>query len=147
MPRIFIVLVACVLLCGCATPKNILSAVIGNSTQEIDEWRPEAEVKIFDYDYKTCYAKAEEILKKMPKVVIYAKRPDLIAVFYLTPDTTPVGLYFGSVDASRTQVEISSPSTPAKLWVAQNVFGEKVLEAEKTVVKIEKADSTAKSVL
>ncbi|MBN2452797.1 MAG: hypothetical protein JXB40_00855 [Candidatus Omnitrophica bacterium] len=144
MAKIVITLILCAALCGCATSKDVMSSLIGNSTAEIEEWRGEADIKVFDYRYEKCYAKMRRLLKEMPNVSIYATTGDMIAVFYLTPDTTPVGVYFGEVSAKQTQVEVASPSTPAKQWIAKNLFSEKVLAPQKPVMKIEQQTVSAK---
>ena len=93
-------------------------------------------MKVFEYDYKTCYEKTEALLKKMPFVNIYAKDKGMIAIYYINPDTTPVGIFFKEVDATHTQVEISSESTVAKEWIAKNIFSETVVVREKANIKL-----------
>ncbi len=134
MNKIIAVFSVCLLLSGCATG-NVLKEIAGTSTQEIEDTREDAVSKVFEYDYKTCYSKVEELLKKMPDVSVYAKDKDMIAIYYMHPDTTPVGLFFKEVDATHTQVDISSPSTPCKEWVAKNIFNEKVLQPQKLASK------------
>ena len=135
MNKLIVVFAACLQLSGCATLDNGWKSFLGVSTYEVEEARASASVKIFEYDYKTCYEKTEKLLSKMPFVSIYVKKENMIAVYYINPDTTPVGLFFKSVDASHTQVEIASPSTVAKEWIAKNVFSETILEQEKADIK------------
>lgn len=136
MKKIMVALIMCVLLSGCTTLGNTFKAALGTSTKEIEESRAEASVKVFEYDYKTCYEKMEKLLNRMPLVSIYAKNDEMIAVFYINPDTTPVGIFFKSVDATHTQIEISSPSTVAKEWIAKNVFSETIVERKKADMKL-----------
>jgi len=126
MRNLIAVLAACLLLSGCATLGNVWTEFLGVSTQGIEAARPDAMTKVFEYDYKTCYAKAEALLKRMPRTSIYAKNAGMIAVYVINPNTTPVGLFFTEIDATHTKVEVSSPSTPVKEWVAKNIFTEKV---------------------
>lgn len=129
MKKILITLLACVLLSGCATSTELLKELVGVSTKELDEGRKDALVKVFAYDYDTCYKKTEAIVKAMPKVSVYAQDEEMIAFYYIDPNTTPVGVFFKKIDPSHTQVEISSQNPDAKEWVAKNVFSEKVLKA------------------
>lgn len=120
---------ACLFLNGCATTPDIFKKFAGVSTKELEDLRKDAKVKVFDYDYNTCYEKVEKIIKAMPKTSIYAKDKGMIALYYIDPNTTPVGVFFKEIDAAHTQVEISSPGPDAKEWVAKNVFSETVLPA------------------
>ena len=126
MRIIIAVFAVCLVLSGCATPGNIWKEIAGVSTTDIEKAREDAVSKVFAYDYKTCYRKVEELLRLMPNVSVYAKGKDMIAIYVIHPDTTPVGIFFKQVDAAHTQVEISSPSTPIKEWVAKNIFLETV---------------------
>ncbi len=136
MKNAIVVLVACAFLCGCATPGNIWKSFLGVSTEGIEASRGDAVTKVFDYDYKACYDKLEALLKKMPNVSIYAKTKDMIAVYVINPNTTPVGLFFKAIDSGHTKVEISSESTPTKEWVARSIFSETVQAQQKAEIKI-----------
>ena len=136
MKKFAAMILACLLVSGCATSGNVWKSFLGVSTQELEESRPEAAVKVFEYDYKTCYEKTEGLLKAMPAVEIYAKNKEMIAIFYINPDTTPVGIFFKEVDATHTQVEVSSKSTVAKDWIAKNVFSETIIKQEKANIKL-----------
>ena len=129
MKKIIVLLSICVFLSGCATPGETLKEFLGNSTKALEECRKDAAVKIFDYDYDTCYKKTEAILKKMLKVSIYAQDKHLIAFYYIDPNTTPVGVFFKEIDPAHTEVEVASEDPDAKEWVAKNVFSETVLVA------------------
>lgn len=127
MKKILLILSAFIFLSGCATPVDMAKSFFGISTKELEERRKDALVKVFDYDYETCYAKTEKILNGMKKVSIYAKDKDKIALFYIDPYNTPVGVFFVEMDQAHTRVEISSPSSAARGWVAKNVFSERIL--------------------
>lgn len=104
-----------------------IKSFVGVSTKDTDEARPSSVSKILDYEYAACYAKVEAILRKMPRTSVYARTYEKIAVYYVDPNTTPVGIYFTKIDPNRTKVEISSQSVSARDWVAKNVFAEKAL--------------------
>ena len=127
MLKTVMVCAICICLCGCAGPRNVVKAVIGNSTAELEAGRKDAYVKIFDNDYKACYANVLAIIKKMPSTTIYAQNGSMIAIFCVNPNTTPVGIFFTAIEPTRTQVEVSSPSRSMKEWVARNVFSATIL--------------------
>lgn len=145
MKKILLVLSVSVFLSGCATPADMAKNFLGISTKELQERRKGALRKVFDYDYAACYNKVENILTGMPRVSIYAKEKDKIALFYIDPYNTPVGVFFIEVDQTHTQVEISSPSSAAKEWVAKNVFSEKILPPTPEA-KIEKQPAEVRTV-
>ena len=136
MRNIIAVSVMCLFMCGCATPGNVWKEFVGVSTKGIEDARVDAMKKIFDYDHKTCYEKVEALLKKMPDVSVYYKDKGMIAIYVTNPNTTSVGIFFGSPDASHTQVDVSSESTPTKEWVANSIFSETVLPQEKPNIDI-----------
>ena len=116
-----------------ATPAEAFKGFFAVSTRELEELKKDAMVKVFEYDYKTCYDKALAIIKKMPDTAIYVERKDLIAVYCVCLNSTPVGIFFEEVDPAHTRVLLSSASSRAKDWVASNVFSEKI---QKPVEKI-----------
>jgi len=126
----FVVIAVSILLnagVSCASPQtDIFKALFAVSTRELEELKKEALVKIFDYDYKTCYEKTLALVEKMVGTKIYAQEKDVIAVYCSSLNNTPVGIFFEKVDVSHTKVLISSASSGAKEWVASNVFSEKV---------------------
>ncbi len=128
MGRFIVILSACILLTGCVPPREMLKGALGISTSELEAARKDAAVKVLDYDYATCYAKVEDILKKTPRVSTYAKTKEMIAVFYINPNTTPVGVFFTEVDPTHTKVEVSSPGQAAKEWISKNIFSETPLQ-------------------
>lgn len=109
-----------------ATPAEAFKSFFAVSTKELEELKKDAMVKVFAYDYKTCYEKTLALVEKMPDTQIYAKDKGVIAVYCLALNNTPVGIFFEEVDASHTKVLLSSASSRAKDWVASNVFSGKV---------------------
>jgi hypothetical protein len=122
-----------ILLGGCATILEGAKAVMGISTKSLEEGRKDAIVKIFNYDYSTCYAKTQTILKQI-KAYIYAqdKQEYMIAIYVSNTDTTPVGLFFKEIDTNNTQIEVSSPSKYAKETIAKRLFA--IMEGQKDPV-------------
>jgi isocitrate dehydrogenase kinase/phosphatase len=114
---------------GCATTDDWLKGLLGTSTASVENARKNAVSKVFDYDYRTCYDKMKKLLEEMPQVSIYARKRGLIAIYYNSINTTPVGVFLKKADENRTRVEIASPSSSARDWVAKNLFSEKVLPA------------------
>jgi len=112
-----------VLLSGCAGMKEGIRSIAGISTREIENSRGRSIKKVFKYDYFTCYAKTQDILRQIGAYV-YAedKKQDLIAIYVSKKDTTPVGLFFQDIDNTHTQIEVSSPSTFARDLIAEKIF-------------------------
>ena len=123
-------------LLGCATIIEGAKGLAGISTRSLENARKDAITKNFDYDYSSCYAKTEEILKRM-KAYIYAQsiKKHMIAVYVSEWDTTPVGLFFKEIDANNTQVEVSSLSIYAKEFISGKVFS--VLDKKMTLEELE----------
>ncbi|MCX5679289.1 MAG: hypothetical protein NTZ95_01265 [Candidatus Omnitrophica bacterium] len=109
-----------------ATPADVFKGFFAVSTSELEELKKDAFSKIFEYDYKTCYEKTLALVAKMPDTQVYAREKNMIAVYCLSLNGTPAGIFFEEVDASHTKVLISSASSRAKDWVASNVFSEKI---------------------
>lgn len=117
-------------LSGCASITEMTRKVLAISVKGIEQYRKSSVKKIFDYDYKTCYAKTEAIVRQIPRVEIYYRDDCMIAAYCSDLCTDPVGIYFRAVDATHTEVEIASQGEVAKLWVAKNVFNETVYKLE-----------------
>lgn len=128
----FIISALCVsmALAGCCAPQEIWRVAAGTSTTGIENARRNALVKVLGYDYGTCYVKTEELVKKIPKVSIYAKTEGMIAVYYNAVNNTPVGIFFTEVDQSHTKVEVASQSYDAKTYIARSVFSGEVQESK-----------------
>ena len=121
---------------GCETIKDGAKGFLGVSTRSLKEARKDAIIKTFNYDYVTCYSKTQEILKRM-HAYIYARntKKHMIAVYVSKKDTTPVGLFFKEIDATNTQVEVSSLSTYSKEFISKKVFA--VLDNKITLEELE----------
>lgn len=111
------------LMAGCATIKEMGKGFAGISTKALEDSRKEAVKKTFACDYKTCYAKVKDILVKQ-ECYIYAEDPakNMIAVYVSKLDTTAVGIFLTQVDATHTQVEVSSMSIYGKEFVSGRLF-------------------------
>lgn len=124
--QIWLLVISCWLLIslsGCATVIEGAKGFAGISTKVLEDKRQDALKKTFNHDYNACYNKTKEILKAIGAYIYTEnKKKNLIAVYVSSEDTTPVGLFFKSVDSSNTQVEISSLSTYAKELIAKKVF-------------------------
>lgn len=118
-----LLLVSLFVLSGCANIKEGVKGFAGTSTKILEEKRSEAAVKLFNYDYNTCYSKVEGVLIDM-KAYIYAKDTSkkLIAIYLSEEDTTPVGIFFKEIDKTKTQVEVSSCSSYAKFFISKKIF-------------------------
>lgn len=123
---VFLIAFLCIATSAAASPADFFKGFLAVSTSELEELKKDAMVKVFPYDFDTCYEKTLSIIRKMPDTTIYAQRRDLIAVYCTSLNSTPVGVFFEKVDQSNTKVLLSSPSSRAKDWVAANVFSEKV---------------------
>jgi len=133
----FVICVLCfvILISGCASIKEIARGFAGVSTKVLEENRKTAITKTFNYDYFTCYTKTLDILKCM-QAYIYTQsiKKHIIAIYVSGEDTTPVGLFFKEIDATNTQVEVSSPSTYAKEFISGKVFS--VLDKQITLEEL-----------
>jgi len=123
-------------LSGCALVKEGAKGVAGISTKVLEDNRALAIIKTFNQDYFSCYTQALDALKSS-YTYIYAQdiKKHMIAAYISEYDTTPVGLFFKEIDANNTQIEVSSPSTYAKEFIADNVTS--VLEKKVTLRELE----------
>ncbi len=124
--RYILFAVCCLLtvsLTGCAMLKESAKEVAGVSTKVLEEKRKGAIKKTFTYDFNVCYDKVKNTLKRIG-CYIYAEdiKNKMIAFYVSESDTTDVGIFFEEIDASNTRVEVSSPSTYAKEFIAGTVF-------------------------
>lgn len=114
--RLIIILMITLILTGCETTK----CVLGISTKELEALRPQAIVKVVDYDLNTAYDKTLKALKEIDSY-IYKKTHLMLAIYKSQTDTTPVGIFFKQIDTNKTRIEISSPSTAAKEYIADKL--------------------------
>jgi len=111
------------ILSGCASLKECAQGIAGVSTRELEDGRKDAITKILEGDYDYCYSQTKEYLKKK-EAHIYTEdaKKRMIAIYVSREDTTPVGIFFRGIDASKIQIEVSSPSTYAKELIAGGLF-------------------------
>src|SRR3989344_4463785 len=116
-------LVFSIFLSGCAMVTEGAKGIAGISTKSLEDSRKEAIVKTVNDDYQTAYNKAKEVLVNTGSY-IYAEdtKNKMIAVYVTKEDTTPVGIFFKEIEANKTQIEVSSPSTYAKELIAVRLF-------------------------
>ena len=129
MGKLSLILVFCIFsLTGCASLKEDFRKFLGVSTRPVEAARPLAIKETFKCDYITCYNQTLEALKDI-HAYIYRKdkKNNLIAVYVSEEDTTPVGIFFKEIDANNTQIEVASPSSPAKEHVAARLFSKLVM--------------------
>ena len=107
---------------GCTTLKNIGKGLVGVSTKEVEDTRQSSIKKTFPCDYDTCYMKVKDMLKERGSY-IYSQdaAKTMFAIYVSQTDTTPVGIFFKTVDANNTEVEVSSPSIYAKELIARRI--------------------------
>ena len=108
---------------GCASFKEKAKGILGISTKSLEELRPSAATKIFPLDHGVCYNRTKAALAAM-HAYIYAQdaQQTMIAVYASEQDTTPVGVFFKSITASTTQVEVSSPSSEERDNFSDKLF-------------------------
>lgn len=107
MLRLVAVLLVGIFLGGCATSQEAVKVFLGTSTKDLEDCRKDAAVGIMNYGYDECYGKVENTIKILPRASIYAQNREMIAFYYINPNTTPVGIFFKKQDSSHTQVEVS----------------------------------------
>ncbi|MFH0763192.1 MAG: hypothetical protein V1925_04820 [Candidatus Omnitrophota bacterium] len=117
------ILLPLLLLSGCATVIEGAKVVAGLSTEELEANRKGAIKKTFNCNYDTCYNESKRILTQKG-VYIYAQDQEkkMIAVYLSETDTTPAGVFFKIVDDTHTQIEVASPSTFGKEYIAEKLF-------------------------
>lgn len=117
-----VILALAVAISGCVRMDEALRGAWGASTKILQDGRKDAVTEVFNYDYGTCYEKTEKILKILSKASIYSKNKEMIALYYIDPNTTPVGIFFKEIDSAHTELQVSSPGLGAKDAVAKYIF-------------------------
>jgi len=119
-------------LLGCARTKEAARGILGISTKNLEDLRPEAIKETIYADLDTCYTNSLEILQKSNSYVYTQDRKKaLIAVYLSETDTTPVGIFFTEIGNRNTLVEISSPSIYAKESVATELLSKLLISLSK----------------
>jgi hypothetical protein len=121
--RYVVFVVACVVLCGCAAITEGLKGMVGLSTRSLERSRTTALADQFNCSLAACQKFVRDEVRSMGSY-IYADsaRKNLIAIYVLENDTTPVGIFLTEVDADTTRIEVSSPSSRAKELIAGRLF-------------------------
>jgi len=103
--------------------KEAAKGIAGVSTKAVEDNRKDAIRKTFNYDLKSCFNKVEVILIEQG-AYIYAKdfKKRMIAFYVSSADTTPVSVFFEGRDSSITEIQVSSPSTYGKEFMAKKIF-------------------------
>lgn len=120
----FVIIAFCTLIVGgCVTIKEGARVVLGISTKEVEDARPRALKRTFDYDYDICYKETKQVLKDMGSY-IYADNKDkkMIAIYVSYADTTTVGIFFNEIGQNSTQIEVASPSSFTRDTIAPKLF-------------------------
>ena len=119
-------------LTGCARTKEAARGILGISTKNLEDLRPEAIKETIYADLDTCYTNSLEILQSSNSYVYTQDRKKgLIAVYLSETDTSPVGIFFTEIDNRNTLVEISSPSLYAKESVATELLSKLLISLAK----------------
>ena len=120
--KLFLFFALFCLLGGCSGLKEATRGFAGVSTKVLEDARPEAIKKDFSGNLEEIHGKITEILKKEGS---YVYKDDLtrnfIALYLSEEDTTPVGIFLTEVD-NKIRIEVSSPSTYGKEFIANIVF-------------------------
>jgi len=108
---------------GCAVIKETAKGISGISIKALEEARKDAIIKPLNYDYFSCYTKTLDILRQIGAYIYMQDiKKHMIAIYVSEQDTTAVGLFFKEIDATHTQIEVSSPSTSAKEFISSKIF-------------------------
>jgi len=141
--KLFLLFFIFCFLSGCSGFKETTRGFLGVSTKILEDKREGAIKKDFSGDLETIHNKIKDILKKEGS---YIYRDDLarnlIALYVSNADTTPVGVFLTEVDKNNTRIEVSSPSTYGKEFIADIIFssldGSRKLKNEKGKTDAEK---------
>lgn len=111
-----------ILTSGCASIWEGAKGVAALSTRAVEETRKDAIKKTYNCSYNECREKVIKRLKRYGSY-IYARndKEKMLAIYISEEDTTPVGIFFKVVDDNNTQIEVSSPSTYGKEFIAAKI--------------------------
>lgn len=114
---------------GCAPIKELAKGIAGLSTKALEEGRMEAIEEVVACPYDKCYKQVrEDLLGKGSYIYAEDEAKGMIAIYLSGEDTTPVGVFFVKVNEEETRIEVSSPNTHAREFIAarvSSVFKEK----------------------
>lgn len=117
---------------GCTSMKEMTKGFLGVSTKVLEEGRAGAIKKTYGMGIKECKGKVDNALHAMGSYIYARDDAKGMIAFYVScadtasdisvSDTTPVGVFFSAGGDAHTSVEIDSPSTYAKEFMAENIF-------------------------
>ncbi|MCX7927345.1 MAG: hypothetical protein N2606_04340 [Candidatus Omnitrophica bacterium] len=118
----FVIFIFLFFIMGCASVKEASRGLAGISTQALEERFPGGRTIKVKMDYDNCVNQTR-ILLKQAGAYIYKDSPQrkLIAVYVSETDTTPVGLFFESIDEKNTYITFTSQSDYARDYIAEKV--------------------------
>ncbi|MEW6074819.1 MAG: hypothetical protein AB1530_00775 [Candidatus Omnitrophota bacterium] len=119
----FTCVLAAAILSGCAGVKEGAKGFLGISTRELERGRKDAVSKAFQCAPSDCYDTILTTLKEIGAYV-YAKDSNkkMVAVYVSQTDTTPVGIFLTEENKAAVRIEVSSPNSYAKEFIAGKVF-------------------------
>jgi hypothetical protein len=108
---------------GCAGLREFGRGIAGTSTKILEQGRGSAVTATFNLNREACYTQTRDFLD-LTNAYIYARdaQQTMLAIYVSQADTTPVGIFFKSTDDTHTVVEVTSPSTQAKEFIATRLF-------------------------
>lgn len=122
---------------GCASVKELAKGAAGLSTKALEEGRQEAIKKVVACPFNKCYKQVrEDLLAEGSYIYAGDEKAGMIAIYLSSEDTTPVGVFFVKLSEEETEIEVSSPNTHVREFIAARVsavFKEKeelVLESQ-----------------
>ncbi|MGB2599609.1 MAG: hypothetical protein WBB86_08760 [Candidatus Omnitrophota bacterium] len=121
-----VVLLASLLLSGCAHYSTDVGAFMGIGIQDLEKARKDGKVETFPIPFSVAFDEVTKILKDA-KLTIYEsskKKGYIVAMgFHKQINTTRVGIFFESISENRTRITLSSLSSTALEEADAAVFG------------------------
>ena len=120
-------IIICIFFCNGCTQQVMepFKTVWGSSTRALDHARDEAISKIYSCSFDICYDAVLNIVKKAEYVIFIndrVKKHIVVMGIKGNVNTTEVGIFFDTMEAFKTKIDISSLSSSAKEKVAQVIF-------------------------
>ncbi len=121
-----VILVAAVSFAGCAGTRASVGDFFGYGISDLEKARETGLSRVYPLPYDTAFDKAVEAAKTGKVTVYKADRKRGIITIMDVPkqvDTTFIGVFVESVDASNTKITISSLSSTALTKAGMIIFG------------------------